>query len=215
MTTDFQAFPKIPRLYKDITITEKLDGSNAQILIAPSPNHGIGERMPNVITRVHLTVNDVVYDVFAGSRNRWLAAGGKDDNFGFGAWVQDNAVALVEILGEGRHFGEWWGNGIQRGYGLPKGDRRLSLFNVGVWDWLSDYEARLARTVPPELCVVPTLYRGPYAAGVVEDALQRLRDQGSAAVPFMSPEGMMVYHEAAKQYFKVPLDTEHKSNARR
>ncbi len=31
------------------------------------------------------------------------------------------------------YFGEWWGSGVQRGYGLQKGDKRFSLFNVSRW----------------------------------------------------------------------------------
>ena len=31
--TEFQPFPKIPRLSREIVITEKIDGTNAQILI--------------------------------------------------------------------------------------------------------------------------------------------------------------------------------------
>jgi hypothetical protein len=54
-------------------------------------------------------------------------------------------------LGPGRHFGEWWGAGIQRRYGLT--EKRFSLFNVTRWG-----EAR------PACChVVPTLYRGPFS----------------------------------------------------
>jgi hypothetical protein len=33
---DFQSFSKIPRLMRECVVTEKIDGSNAQILIEPS-----------------------------------------------------------------------------------------------------------------------------------------------------------------------------------
>jgi hypothetical protein len=201
MTTDFQAFPKIPRLYKDIVITEKLDGTNAQILITR-------ESIETIPIAVQHGGEGVNLQVYVGSRNRWIRPG--DDNFGFALWVAENVVELVAILGEGRHFGEWWGNGIQRGYGLPKGERRLSLFNVSVWDWLENAEARAARNVPAALHVVPTLYRGPFDGNAVVREAISLQVTGSRASPFMDPEGLMVYHEAAKQYFKVPFDTEHK-----
>ena len=50
--------------------------------------------------------------------------------FGFARWVETNRERLITLLGPGLHFGEWWGSGIQRGYGLTKGDKRFSLFNV-------------------------------------------------------------------------------------
>jgi hypothetical protein len=79
------------------------------------------------------------------SRSRWITP--DDDNFGFAAWVEANRDELL-TLGPGRHFGEWWGSGIQRGYGLPKGEKRFSLFNVSRWG-----ESR------PACChVVPVLY---------------------------------------------------------
>ena len=105
MTPEFRPFPKIPRLYRECVITEKIDGTNAQIHITES-----GE-------------------IFAGSRNGWITP--EKDNFGFAAWVRDNYVGL-SALGVGVHFGEWFGAKIQRGYGLT--DRRFALFNVGKWN---------------------------------------------------------------------------------
>ena len=67
----------------------------------------------------------------------------------------EEANALAEELGEGVHRGEWWGNGIQRGYGLQNGDKRFSLFNVHRWEGLE------ADSVPG-LGVVPVLWRGPF-----------------------------------------------------
>ncbi len=64
--------------------------------------------------------------MFIGSRTRWITA--QDDNHGFARWVEGNKQELLK-LGAGRHFGEWWGSGIQRGYGLQKGEKRFSLFN--------------------------------------------------------------------------------------
>ena len=92
--TVFVGFPKLTRLSKGAIITEKLDGTNAQILIMPD---GL---------------------VVAGSRNRYLTV--DDDNFGFAKWVKANEEELRAGLGVGRHFGEWWGLGIQRGYGLQE-----------------------------------------------------------------------------------------------
>lgn len=58
------------------------------------------------------------------------------------------------------------------------------------------------------------LYQGTQPIGVAVDAcLMRLRADGSVAAPgFMRPEGVVVYHTAARVLFKVTLekDAEHK-----
>lgn len=169
--TEFTKYPKIARLRRDIIITEKLDGTNAQIL-----------------------VEDDGVTVRAGSRNRWLTPG--SDNFGFAAWAAAH-VEQLRCLGPGRHFGEWWGLGIQRGYGLH--ERRFSLFNTGRWN----------ADTPPPACVhvVPVLYSGPFSDGAVISAMNRLRAAGSAAAPgFNSPEGIVVFHTASGGLFKVTLE---------
>ena len=96
----FEAFPKIARLSREIVITEKIDGTNAQIYITEDGK------------------------IQAGSRNRIITP--EQDNFGFARWVEENHEDLL-LLGEGRHFGEWWGQGIQRRYNLE--EKRFSLFN--------------------------------------------------------------------------------------
>ena len=97
---EFIAFPKIARLRRDCVITEKLDGTNAQIVIQD------GEI------------------VAVGSRSRWITPGKDTDNYGFAGWVEQNRAELLG-LGDGTHFGEWWGSGIQRNYGLT--EKRFSL----------------------------------------------------------------------------------------
>ena len=112
---------------------------------------------------------------------------------GFAAWVRDNAEELAK-LGPGSHFGEWWGAGIQRRYGLA--DKRFSLFNVDRW---SD--------VRPACCgVVPVLYRGNFDTNAIDAALESLRANGSVAAPgFMNPEGVVVFHLAGRVGFKKTL----------
>lgn len=169
MTTDFEKFASIPRLKRSCTITEKIDGTNAQILITES-----GE-------------------VRAGSRNRWVTP--EDDNFGFATWVQEHRDALVAELGVGRHYGEWWGMGIQRRYGLT--ERRFSLFNTSRWS-----------ADALKLChVVPVLYQGQFDTSAIDAALERLRQHGSIAAPgFLKPEGVVVFHQQSGGLFKVTLD---------
>jgi hypothetical protein len=163
----FVEFPKMPRLSREIIVTEKIDGTNAQ---------------------VHITDDG---RILAGSRTRWIMP--EADNFGFAAWVRDNAEELAK-LGPGSHFGEWWGAGIQRRYGLS--EKRFSLFNVDRWG-----DER------PACChVVPVLYRGNFDTFEIETALERLRFAGSEAAPgFMNPEGVVVYHVAGRVGFKKTL----------
>lgn len=171
MSLEFQPFPKIARLNRDCIITEKLDGSNAQVCI------------------------DENGEVLAGSRSRWITPGKSTDNFGFAAWVQDNVEELRK-LGPGSHFGEWWGSGVQRGYGLTT--KRFSLFNAERW----------TDEIRPDCCsVVPVLYRGPFSTFEVDEQVRRLREYGSVAAPgFLKPEGVIVWHAAARSMFKVTLD---------
>lgn len=194
MLPEFQKFPKIPRLNRDIIITEKIDGTNAQVLITED------ER------------------VIPGSRNRWLTT--EQDNYGFAAWVRDHQDELLE-LGPGRHFGEWWGQGINRGYGLDH--RRFSLFNVSRWAVLSSEWIIAKCSIVPVCCdVVPILYVGPWnddkvilqygeEPRIVENVLHRLSYMGSTAAPgFMRPEGIVIYHTAGNYLFKVTLENDEK-----
>ena len=169
MSPEFQGFPKISRLRRNVIITEKLDGTNAQIYITDD------------------------LQLYAGSRNRWITP--EDDNYGFAGWADRNKDQLL-LLGPGRHFGEWWGNGIQRKYDLA--EKRFSLFNVGRWN---------NHNPPPACChVVPVLCGGPLSDAIVESALSSLRRNGSQAAPgFMDPEGVVVYHTASQQLSKITL----------
>lgn len=176
----FEEFQKIPRLKRGCVISEKIDGTNAQI---------------------HITDEG---EFLVGSRNRYLTV--KDDNFGFARWCEVNKEALLG-LGPGRHFGEWWGSGVQRGYGLTNGEKRFSLFNTGRWT---------AETLAPCVGLVPVLYAGPFSSDVVDQCIEDLRVNGSKASPgFMKPEGIVIYHAAARALFKVTLekDEEPKSMA--
>ena len=183
---EFVEFASIARLTKPCVVTEKIDGTNAQ---------------------VHITDNG---RVFAGSRSRWISPAA--DNHGWAAWVQAHREELLQ-LGPGSHFGEWWGSGIQRGYGLTKGDKRFSLFNVGRWV-VKPYPNGQAVTLTdkqqfaPSCCsVVPILYVGAFDTAQIETTLELLDGMGSRAAPgFMKPEGIVVYHEAARVLFKKTLE---------
>jgi len=188
---EFQDFKKIPRLNRECLITEKLDGTNGVICIMSRAE--IVATVPPA-----LAINDD-WALYAGSRSRWVTP--LDDNYGFAKWVCANAEELLK-LGSGYHYGEWWGGGVQRGYGLKKDDKRFSLFNAGRWN---------AENVPACVGVVPVLYQGLFTTYAVNAAIERLRGLGSKAAPgFMKPEGIVVYHTHANQYFKVTLEKDEK-----
>lgn len=204
----FEAFPKMGRLYREIIITEKIDGTNAQILIRQISLEN--EEEDGRIT-AKLGEDGKLYAIFAGSRTRWLDTTSSGDNFGFAKWVSDNADELVK-LGEGRHFGEWWGNGIQRGYGQDS--KKFSLFNTSRWKTCcSDAPDRTALPAVGGLGVVPELFRGTFRENDIQFVLDRLRKEGSVAAPgFPYPEGIITYHTAARVGFKTTLekDEQHK-----
>lgn len=169
---DFEAFQKIPRLRRACVITEKIDGTNAQIAI------------------------DEDLTVRAGSRSRWITP--EQDNYGFAAWVKANEEELKK-LGPGRHFGEWWGQGIQRRYGQT--EKRFSLFNAGRWS-----------SERPFCCgIVPVLYAGEFSTDAVDMCIAKLAADGSVAAPgFMDPEGVVVFMPASGSLYKVTIKNDEK-----
>ena len=164
---EFKEFPKISRLNRGVIITEKLDGTNACVIVCEDGT------------------------VAAQSRSKLITT--DDDNYGFAAWVQKNADDL-RTLGPGHHFGEWWGCGIQRGYGLT--EKRFSLFNSHRWE-----------TDRPACCgVVPVLSRWTGFERVAE-TMDSLRVGGSVAAPgFMRPEGIVVFHTHGQVMFKATIE---------
>jgi len=175
----FVEFRKIPRLTRECVVTEKLDGTNGVICITADGQF------------------------LVGSRTRWITP--EDDNYGFAKWAHANREELTK-LGEGTHFGEWWGQGVQRNYGLA--EKRFSLFNTHRW---SDPLVR------PSCChVVPVLARGLFDTGMVEAAVENLRQTGSVAAPgFMKPEGVVVFHVGGNLLFKKTLDKDEEYKGKR
>ena len=165
--SEFVAFPKIPRLYREIVITEKLDGTNGCVVIDESGN------------------------VRAASRNQWITP--ENDNYGFAKWVESNKFDLLG-LGAGRHFGEWYGQGIQRNYGLS--EKRFALFKRS--------------PNRPDCCEeTPMLYQGVFYQEFVDHWINKLFVEGSIAAPgFMRPEGIVIYHVHARKCFKVLIEND-------
>jgi hypothetical protein len=187
---EFKGFPKLARLFRTMTITEKIDGTNAAVVIQASTLAG------SEATSRTFYDSDTGLGIWCQSRKRVIKPG--DDNYGFAAWVQEHGNELL-TLGEGYHYGEWWGGGIQRNYGLDKDDKRFSLFNTSLED------------VPDCVGQVPILHTGAFDQIAVEVSLMELYSHGSAAVPgFMNAEGVVVYHHHSRRSFKVTLDDEDK-----
>jgi hypothetical protein len=197
-TTEFIGFPKIARLSREIIITEKIDGTNACILITEDNK------------------------ILTGSRTRWITP--EDDNYGFSKWVKDNENDILKLC-PGRHFGEWWGSGINRNYGLPKGEKRFSLFNVSRWCLYNTEPLKIITQDPtiikyqdvlPE-CVglVPILYRGIFDTTKIDEVLNDLKINGSkASKGYMKPEGIVIFHVQGNVGFKKTIenDEQPKSN---
>jgi hypothetical protein len=201
---EFIKFNKIPRLNRDIIITEKIDGTNAQVYNLVLSNPTVNQRDDFAVKGWRIfDYGFYSFAVIPASRNKFLTL--KKDNFGFAKWVHENAEELIQ-LGPGRHYGEWWGKGVQRNYGLT--EKRFSLFNVSTWKTsCSDAEGY---TSAPGCCgVIPTLYTGPMNMNMVDYFVSYLIDTGSIAAPgFMKPEGVVVFHTAANQYFKVTCEND-------
>jgi RNA ligase-like protein len=179
MTLEFMHWPKIPRVANvQCYITEKIDGTNALIAIGPDSSGAPEFRV--------------------GSRNRWITP--EQDNYGFARWAYEHRELLLR-LGEGYHYGEWWGQGIQRGYGLS--ERRFSLFDTRRWGGPGHNELA-ARGLGELVSVVPMI------GGCSLDNLsatmtflwEYLQANGSVAAPgFMRPEGFVV--QVGDMRFKV------------
>lgn len=198
MTTAFafEEWPKIPRLKARQVITEKIDGSNGQIALFPLASEEVlasAKADPFCLAVLPgNAVGDSALALYAGSRSRWLGTSSISDNFGFAKWVRDNADDLLK-LGEGRHFGEWWGFGIQRRYGIN--EKRFSLFNTARWNPENPNKPACCHVVPIVPCDEP------------DAAMAHLAEHGSLAVPgWDKPEGIVVYHSASRSLYKRTFD---------
>lgn len=165
MSVEFKAWEKITRENPfNVTITEKMDGTNACIIIKDGEILGVQ------------------------SRKRLITP--EDDNYGFAQWVDDNKDDLIN-LGDGYHYGEWAGIGIQKNpHDLSS--KKFFLFNAFRWN-----ENNPNR---PNCCeVVPILFQGMLTQETVPELLETLKLN---ATENQSPEGVIVYYHAFRKYTK-------------
>lgn len=156
---EFKPWDKIAR-GKDqhITITEKLNGTNACVIIKENKVVGVQ------------------------SRTRLITP--ETDNYGFAQWVYDNKNAL-EQLGDGYHYGEWYGEGIQKNPHRKNG-KHLALFNT--------FRFHEDNPLPENLNIeiVPILYTGPQQDITVDTVMETLKILALEAEYI--PEGVIIYY---------------------
>jgi RNA ligase len=179
--TLFVKFRKIENLsHLWMIITQKIHGTNAQIYIYKKEDGSL--------------------DLLTGCRSRWITP--ENDNFGFSKYVYENKQSFIELLGEGRHFGEWAGPGINSGEGLK--EKRLYLFNTEF----------IGKCLPERCGVVPKLYDGPYIANKLDEVFESLKQNGSYIVPgYKNTEGIVI--QLGGLFFKkvfLPEETKWKSS---
>lgn len=181
---EFEKFQSLKRMKRGCIITEKIDGTNAQICF------------------------DAAGDILVGSRKREIWPEGTEgkskgcDNAGFAGWAYTNRDILFAFLGEGRHYGEWCGCGIQRKYGLDI--KMFLLFNTSRF---GPHRQEIPKQlVDIGLGAVPVLYQGIFTTDAVDKVMENLKLSGSALNSFNNPEGVVVYHTALRNYFKITYD---------
>lgn len=181
---EFKMFPKITRYTNmNVIITEKIDGSNGCIIFEENG------------------------DVHVQSRRRFITPNDRDhptitDNFGFAAWVHENRDELFEFFGPGRHYGEWWGEGIQSNPYEVEG-RYFSPFNTSRFQ----SDAYWAGHFPDNVTYVPQLAACQLADlnTTVEWCTKRLQRKGTFLPNSSSEysEGLMVYFPSFNDYSKL------------
>lgn len=175
----FESFTDIKKLGKlGITITEKIHGTNAQILISDDR------------TRIK-----------AGSRNRWLTA--DHDNYGFARYVDENKEALIAFLGPGRHYGEWYGAGIGPGYDMK--EKRFALFNTFRWLKAKEGGATFPPGVDVVPALYVGVYGVEIIADVMA---KLKAGGSVLVPGYMKPEGIVVCINESRTLFKSVFDKE-------
>ena len=162
---EFQPWPKIGRVSPfSVVISEKLDGTNGCIVIRDGKLLAVQ------------------------SRKRFIVEG--DDNYGFAKWVNENLEDILK-LGDGHHYGEWAGEGIQKNPHSMVG-KKFFLFNTARWN--PDNPNR------PDCCdVVPVLYEGTLEPETIPNVMDQLLKDSPAP---MRPEGVVCFYKSFKMYTK-------------
>lgn len=163
MSIEFKSWEKIPRENPfNVTISEKIDGTNGCIVIQDGEIAGVQ------------------------SRKRFITP--DDDNYGFARWVAENEADLLK-MGDGYHYGEWAGLGIQKNP-LKLDKKHFFLFNT--FRWNDNNPNR------PDCCdVVPVLYQGELKPDTIPSLLELMKADDE-----VTHEGVVVYYHAFRKYTK-------------
>lgn len=186
----FKGWGSTTRENKNKTITEKLDGTNACIVAQDGK-------------------------VTAQSRKRIITP--DDDNFGFAKWVYDNAGALLDTLGYGYHYGEWFGEGIQKN---PLGieGKRFALFHATKYTEDNGYELNKV----DGLETVPLLHHGQCDLFTIPQIMTDLDSYGSKVKgaklvaqgydfqqdEYAAAEGIIIWNNETKTRTKMLLEND-------
>lgn len=217
----FKSWGSTPRFHKGLHITEKINGTNAGVSVQ---GFSKGEGKFDPVNGRFVEGETMDYVVRAQSRKRLITP--DSDNFGFAAWVWENAEGLANLLGFGYHYGEWYGEGIQKNPLAVQG-RRWALFNTWHWGSKPNLERLQAANIPG-LTLVPVLHDeqrdGPADYKTIPNLLVDL-EWGSKADGYMTlpnahkmdfhvegPEGIIVWQRETQQRYKILLreDDKHK-----
>lgn len=191
---EFKSWGSTPRENKNKTITEKIDGTNACLVITNGK-------------------------VIAQSRKRIITP--EDDNYGFARWAYENAGALMDTLGYGYHYGEWYGEGIQKN---PLGieGKRFALFHPTKYNEGNGYILEKV----DGLETVPLLHHGQCDVWTIPNIMQDLDTYGSKVkgakttpvyIPgtdefFFNqaarPEGIIIWNNETRTRTKMLLDND-------
>ncbi len=191
----FEAWPKtkhVDKVLGSVIVTEKIDGTNACLVFEEDGT------------------------MYAQSRNRIITPA--TDNQGFARWAYYHQDELFNILGPGRHFGEWWGRGIGRKYNMEH--NVFSVFNNGRFyktdpgTTMDSMSTRAATSsIFDQVSAVPLIYTGEYNSPDMNMAIAELANGSSKAaaaynVDFKDPEGVCYYFrefdKVAKLVFANP-----------
>ena len=155
---EFEPWAKIPRaVLGGCIISMKMNGTNACIIIKDGKVVGVQ------------------------SRKRMINIGKENDNYGFASYVAQNMEKVLQ-LGEGRHYGEWAGLGIQKNpHNLES--KTFFLFDTRRWG---------EHNVPPEgIEVVEILHQGEYSRTIIDDVMNTLKTRSETEG--WKAEGIVVY----------------------
>lgn len=191
---EFVKFPKLSRVNnQEVTITEKVDGTNACIAILPTEMH-VDDRPPDDKCLGRVVSPQAGFDtvsVYAQSRKRFITP--DNDNFQFATHVEPHIDRLVDTLGIGRHYGEWAGTGIQRGYQI---DKSFWLFDPWRYDedLLNDYNlGNDDHDTELYINTVPVLWQGKMLdlTEGIDQSIWDLLTNGSQ-IGYANPEGIVI-----------------------